>query len=353
MSHLDILIPFSLPPAEMSADLLKELNLPALATLTARASSAGAAQRNEIFTEFSRALPHEHWLSRQFGMGDAIVRTGSPPVATALMQSFGLPPHAGNWFVLQPVHIHIARDHLVLTDVRHLELAEVESRALFDIAKTLFEEVGKTLLYGNSTTWFVCADEWSDLQTSTVDAAAGHNIDIWMPKGPRDREWRKVQNEVQMHWFNHPLNTEREARRLKPVNSLWLWGGSANAPAVSDKYSHAFNLSDWMRAFDECVPHRITTAKASEVVATRFKHGLLTLDALLEPALSNDWARWLEHMRAFETDWFVPLLDAVKSGTIDGMTLILTNDSRIARFTTTRSSLRKFWIKPTLAGLLP
>ncbi|HZW12410.1 MAG TPA: hypothetical protein VFF81_04380 [Noviherbaspirillum sp.] len=351
MSHLDILIPFALPPAEMSADLLKELHLPALATLTARAS--GAARRNEVCTEFSRALPHEKWLSQQFGMADTMTGTGSPPIAKALMQSFGLPPHPGRWFVLQPVHIHIARDHLVLTDVRHLDLTEAESRSLFDIAKPLFEEAGKELFYGNATTWFLRSDEWTDLKTSSPDAATGHNIDIWMPKGPGERDWRRVQNEVQMHWHNHPLNEERETRRLKPINSLWLWGGSADVPGVSDGYSHTFNLSSWMKAFEEYVPHRMTTEKASEAISARPKRGLLVLDGLLEPALSNDWGRWLEHMRSFEAEWFAPLLDALKSGTIGGITTILTNDARISHFATTRSSLRKFWIKPTLASLRP
>ncbi|GAB3553495.1 hypothetical protein GCM10027343_40390 [Noviherbaspirillum agri] len=351
MSHLDILIPFALPPAEMSADLLKELNLPAFATLASRAS--GASRRKEVFGDFSRTLPHEKWLSRQFGMEDAVSGTGSPPVAKALMQSFGLPPHPGHWFVLQPVHIHIARDHLVLTDVRQLALSEAESRKFFDIARPLFEESGKQLLFGNATTWFVCSDGWSGLQTSSPDAAAGHNIDIWMPKGAGERDWRRIQNEVQMHWHNHPLNEEREVRRLKPVNSLWLWGGSEVEPTVSDVYSHTFNLSGWMTAFEEFVPHRMTTEKASEAIASQPKQGLLVFDGLLEPALSNDWGRWLEQMRAFEATWFAPLLDALRSRAIDGITMILTSDARIVRFTTTKSSLRKFWIKPTLAGLHP
>lgn len=337
----------------MSADLLKELNLPALATLTARATSGSGTSRNETFAGFSRALPHEIWLARQFGMEEGVRNNGSPPIAASLMQSFGLALQVGTWFVLQPVHIHIARDHLVLTDPRHLALPEPQARALFDIAKPLFEEVGKSVLYGNATTWFLRADDWGALQTSTPDAAAGHNIDIWMPKGPGERDWRKVQNEVQMHWFNHPINTEREARRLKPVNSIWLWGGVAPTIPASDRYSHTFNLSNWMAAFAQLAPHREMAKKVDDVIATRPERSLLALDGLLEPALSNDWARWLDYMRTLEADWFAPLLQAIKSGTIDGVSLILTNDSRIAHVTTTRSSLRKFWVKPTLASLCP
>lgn len=354
MSHLDILLPFGLPPAEMSTDLFRELDAPALATLTSKTRSGSQTSRHETFDDFHRALPHEVWLSRQFGMAEPQSRDTSPPIATALMQSFGLKPEAGTWFVLQPVHIHIARDHLVLTDPKQLPLTEAESRTLFDIAYPLFVEHGKILLYGNAATWFVRGDEWTDLQTATTDAAAGHNIDIWMPKGRGERDWRKLQNEVQMHWFNHPLNQEREARRQKPVNSLWLWGGSATSrTATSSVYGAAFNLHHWMQAFSRFVPRHDVVENANQLDTAASERTLLVLDTLLEPALANDWGRWLECMRHLEAAWFDPILEYLKSRKLEQVSIILTHDSRISSFTTTRSSLRKFWVKPTLASLCP
>ncbi len=353
MKELDILIPFGVPPAEMSADLLKELKLPALATLISRTTSDKANPRNEKFEDFSRALPHEVWLTRQFGLtGDGKDNT-SPPVATALMQSFGLESADGTWFVLQPVHIHIARDHLVLTNPKQLELPEQEARPLFDVAQPLFEEYGKELIYGDASTWFVRADDWSTLQTSSPDAAGGHNIDIWMPKGQGERDWRKVQNEVQMHWFDHPVNAEREARRLKPVNSIWLWGGAAPKAPVQTKYAQAFNLRGWMTAFGQLTAQHERTATAEDIVKTLSGSGLLMLDDLLAPALSNDWGRWLEGMRGLEVAWFAPLLNALKTGAIDRISITATNDIQISRFAASRGSLRKFWIKPGLATLCP
>ena len=233
-------------------------------------------------------------------------------------------------------------------------LTEAESRTLFDIARSLFEETGKQLLYANATTWFVRADEWADLQTSSPDTASGHNIDIWMPKGPGERDWRKVQNEVQMHWFNHAINEEREARRQKPVNSIWLWGGSTAAPGnVRPEYTHAFNLSGWLHAFVRFVPQHAHAGKAADMIDRKPERALLVLDALMQPALSNDWSLWLDNLRRLEELWFAPLLAALKSGTIAQINLILTNDTRVSRFTAGKSSLRKFWVKPTLSPLAP
>src|SRR4051812_26469840 len=148
MSHLDILLPFTLPPSEISIDLVRELRTPSLATLTSRAKVDNRNLPHDESGDFFRSLPHELWLASQFGLETSVRKLGTPPVATALMHSLGLQATAGVWFILQPVHIHIARDHLVLTDPRQLSLDETEARILFDIAKLLFEEVGKELLYG-------------------------------------------------------------------------------------------------------------------------------------------------------------------------------------------------------------
>src|SRR5437879_3235847 len=126
MNHLDILLPFGLPPPELARDILRDLNLPALATLTARAK--GGSKQQHILDEFARALPHEAWLSQRFGLSNPDSHSSSPPVAIAAMRALGLSVEEGHWFMLHPAHIHIARDHLVLTDIRQVTLSEADSR---------------------------------------------------------------------------------------------------------------------------------------------------------------------------------------------------------------------------------
>jgi hypothetical protein len=349
MSNLDILIPFSLPPAEMAPDLIRELKVPALATLLAR----GKSRRDMTFDAFSRALPHEIWLARRFGIAQRLIIGGSPPVALAAMQAHGLTPPPGVWFLLQPAHLHIARDHLVLTDQRQLSLPEQESRALFDAAKPLFDEFDNSLQYGDANTWFVRADAWHALQTSTMDAACGHNIDIWMPKGEGERDWRKLQNEIQMQWHAHPVNEAREMRGLKPVNSIWLWGGTpATMEQAPTDYKEAFNLPGWSNALGQFVTRQFHDCAASEVIAAAPQKGLLILDALIEPALASDWSTWLERFHELEAHWFYPLLAALKESKIDGLSLNLSHGSHMVESTTGKHSLRKFWVKPSLAKLL-
>ncbi len=350
MSHLDILLPFGLPPAGMAADLLRGLKTPALATLIARTKSV----TQQSFDSFSPALPHEAWLAQQFGLAPQHPSDNSPPIAPALMKALGLKPLAGMWFILQPVHIHVARDHLVLTDPRQLPLQEQESRALFDTALPLFEEAGKALVYGNAQTWFMRAVDWHGLQTSTPDAACGHNIDIWMPKGGAARDWRKLQNEVQMHWHTDPVNTAREARGNKPVNSLWLWGGASMTMETGPcRYQEVFNLSGWMRGLRQFPLRQMQDCGPADVIAVAPECGLLVLDTLAGPALSGDWASWLEAFQAIEAEWLAPLLAALQEKKLDQLSLILTHHAALSKFATNKNSLRKFWLKPALTRLHP
>lgn len=346
MSHLDILIPFGLPPAELARDLFRDLNAPAFATLIARARRPAAHGDTASDDGFSRALPHERWLAEHFGLAPQNEENDSPRMAPALMRALGMRVEAGYWFVVNPVHFHIARDHLVLTDPRQLRLDQAEARALFEVAQSVFAEDAKTLLYGDAATWFVRADDWANLRTSTPDAASGRNIDIWMPHGEGERQWRKLQNEVQMHWFTSDINAEREARGIKPVNSLWLWGGApASTQANASPYSDAFHLHGWMHALQ-------ASREGDAAAAIAAPRGLLMLDALLEPALNGDWGNWQWRLKEMETAWFAPLLEAIKSGKLARLDLRITDQTRLSAFTVDKRALYKFWRKPSLAPLI-
>jgi hypothetical protein len=345
MSQLDILLPFSLLPPEHAADLMRALRLPCFALLAAR----GKGRSTPAADAFARALPHEAWLARRFGLEAGLQAGGSPPIAPAALQGMGMRQQGGRWFLLQPAHLHVARDHLVLTDWRQLEIADAESRALFDAARPAFEERGMSLLYGDARTWFLHAPGWDGLQTSSMDAACGHNIDIWQPKGPGERDWRKLQNELQMEWHAHPVNDERAARGAQPVNSAWLWGGGETGrdQAGSD-YSHLYQLSGWPSLLGNA-----SDAPAAAIVAEAPRRGLLMLDQLSAPMLAGDWSAWLAAWHAIEEHWLAPLAAALREGRLAALSIVLGDSARLLEISASRASLRKFWIQPSLSRLAP
>lgn len=314
-----LVLPFARPPQALARDLLSQLNLPALAKLLARARR----QEHREVKNFDACLPHERWLCGHHN-------DNSPPVAHALMDALGLPVSPGAWFVMQPVHLNVARDHLVLTDYRRIVLNNQEARTLFDSIQPLFAEQQLELVYGNTHHWFVRAEPWVELRTCSPDAACGHNIDVWQPSGHAARNWRRLHNEVQMLWHQHPLNQEREARGNLRVNALWLWGMSLSADLSSGARWLAGSLAN--------------TGSGNNADPT-------LIDTLLPLALAEDWAGWLQQMRELENAQFVPALEQLGAGRIDALKLVISDSHRLDVWSMRRSSMRKFWLPPSLSRL--
>jgi hypothetical protein len=328
MPHPTLIIPFALAPAEHAKDLLATLQAPSMAQLLSRASLLD----RQTSDAFAPLLPHEQWLT-------ASQPDNSPAIAHALMQQLGMASEPGHWFVLEPGHFHVARDHLVLTDRRQLAIDDATSRALFDAAHDLFAELGYTLRYGDARHWLLRADAWSELRTCSPDAACGHNIDVWLPRGPGERDWRRLHNEVQMLWHTHPINEAREFHGERRINALWLWGGSSGIDG------QAFEQAG-LQALVRChlgLPAQQVSANVETLV----------IDTLMEAALAGDWSAWLAAMAELDASHISPLLAQLKQGEINGITLVLSDSTRADAWEVRPSSMRKFWVRASLARLAP
>ncbi|MES2150524.1 MAG: hypothetical protein V4508_12130 [Pseudomonadota bacterium] len=340
MTQITLVLPFALPPPELAPDLLRALQAPALAALLTRAGASGKLACDAG----ARTLAHEAWLVRAFGLGDG----AAPALAAAVMRSYGHDPREGHWFLVHPAHVEISRSHLLMSDLRQLRLSDDHARLLFETARPYFEDAGKTLQYGDAHTWFMRADDWTGLQTASPDAAAGMNLTDWMPIGAQAANYRKLQNEVQMLWFEHRANREREALGLAAVNSFWPWG-AANGEAV--RTSMLLATSD-APAWISALAHRPETSLPDALFGANEDISVYC-DGLSSAALSGDWAAWLAHMQHLEQVLFAPALERLKQGHIASIRLLLTAREASAEFTTTTMAQRAFWRSPTLARLLP
>ncbi len=344
MNQLTLVLPFALPPPELATDLLHVLEAPALSALLSRTKS----QQFHSCDDSLRVLPHEAWLAHALGLAPAPAGPAAQaPLAPAVMRGLGLgQAEEGTWFIINPVHVEIARNHLQMEDQRHLALEEADSHALFDAAKPYFDEVGKPLIYGNAQTWFMRADDWAGLDTATLDAATGQNLHAWMPEGPGALACSKLQNEVQMAWHEHPINEARQARNLAPVNSFWPWGGAAATPARQGPALFVGAGPAWLSALADAAPPDFAAVIMHE-------SALVVLPTLIEAALASDWSSWLTLMVRLEREWCVPLLAAVKDGRIGQLTLVLSHRFAFAQWSSTKLAQRKFWQPVTLNSLLP
>lgn len=328
MSYLEIILPFGKPPASLAKELVKQMKTPSLAVLLGHAKK----ERSHEFDEFARLLPHEFWLTRHFDRANS--RLNSPPLSHNRMRNFGLPTENGFWFTLSPVHIHVARDHMVMTDPRRLNYSENEARALFMAAKEMCDDLGKTLVYGDTKTWFLRADDWASLQTASLDAAAGHNMDIWIAKGEHEIAWRKLQNEIQMLWHIHPVNQQRDESGQNTINSIWLHSGSDQLYELDCQFGHT-DFSNWL------TQRNAPDAKRKVII-----------EHLLEPALNSDWGAWFEQINHLEKTWFAPALQALRNQEITSLRLILSDEQSLTEISCQAPKAWQFWRKPSLESLV-
>ncbi len=339
MPHITLVLPFALPPSELAPDLIRALQTPSLATLVSRTSSRKALP----FDDAQRALPYERWLAGRLGLPVQ----GSPALAAHVMRGYGLNPGAGSWFIVNPAHLEVARSHLLLHDTRSLRLSDAHSRALFDAAKPYFDDSGKPLHYGDAATWFMRADDWAGLSTASPDAATGLNLTDWLPTGERAAEFRKLQNEVQMLWFNHPVNAEREERALASINGFWPWALAKAGDVAPLPLLAASSAPPWLAALAG------QGAATVEALAAAGEDAILVAGELIGPALATEWSSWLAAMQHLEHSVFAPALAALRDGRVDQLRLLLSHRTGHLELTTTRLALRAFWRSPSLAALLP
>ncbi|MEK6425725.1 MAG: regulator, partial [Burkholderia gladioli] len=134
--RLHFLLPFALPSAADAASSLRDLASPALSALLARARLV----ERTAGEDFQRTLPHERWLAQRFGAIDG--QTDDAPLAPYMLLADGGTPGDAPWACVEPVHVQIATDHLVLIDPSSLELADADAAALLAVARPLIEELG-------------------------------------------------------------------------------------------------------------------------------------------------------------------------------------------------------------------
>jgi len=262
---MHLVVPFAAPLSEGGRQALRTLALPRLADWLRRAR---LVDRDEGDAE-SLTPPHERALARWHGWQG---EDGLWPFAAAAAAADGFEAGSLGWGLLTPVHWHLGTEQLSLIDPAGLMLGEAASRVLFDTVAPLFTSEGFAAHYGAASRWYIAHASLSTLPTASLDRVIGRNVDRWLLTGPGGRLLRRLQNEVQMLLYTHPLNDEREARGLLPVNSVWLSGCGTTQPVTQP------------------LTQPVSTAVSVD-------------DRLRSPALAEDWAGWCKAWNTLDAVW--------------------------------------------------
>lgn len=301
IAAMHLLVPFAAPLAEAGRAALPGLALPNLRALLAR---SGAPERDDG-DEFSLTPPHERALARALGWAGG---DGALPWAAYWARADGV-AEVGSaglaWGLLSPVHWHVGTDQVSLVDPAALSLDEAASRALFDAVRELFTSEGFVVVWGAPTRWYLAHESLGGLRCASLDRVIGRNVDPWLTATsaaePGMRRLRRLHSEVQMLLHTHPVNEEREAAALLPVNSFWLSGCglaqpvTGSAPQVDERLrgpALADDWAAWMRAWETLDEGPIAALRQAAEAGQALRLTLCGERSSASVVPGGPWQRW-------------------------------------------------------------
>ena len=251
--------PLWVPAAELASRLAR---LSAMSDLQV----AEADEAPRLPQALPRELAHDRWLRKLPAMRGVAIAPGAMSAVRQLARFHG---DLSGW-LLEPAHFHLAKDHLVLVAGATHDLTESDARQLADAVVPLLEEELFNLQVLGPATWLLTPREQPlQVESASFEAAAGRNVDGYLPTGNQARRYRKLLNEVQMSWHEHAVNQRREESGKLPINSIWLSG-----PVTWDA------LAAWREACEE--------------------GGCEIDETLLEARLRDDRQAWLDALQALD-----------------------------------------------------
>lgn len=272
--HFTLLVAGALLPGELAGALTQSLDTPNIKARLARA----ALIPQPVSSRGTGA--HLDWLAdKLFG------RPAPAPTAPYAYAQLAGSPAAGFVWHADPVHIAVARDHLIVQSLDAEAPTPEESNALIAVANELVSSAHCRLV-DIGRRWFLLSEH--DWQIDALPLAVVNGAAVQMPGGRDAQIWNRLHNEIQMAWHAHVVNEEREANGVRAVNAVWLHGGGRwkQLSPIEFGQVHA-NGPEWQGAA-EAAGARGVPASAGVIDTS-----LVVVETPWAARQCQDWSAWL------------------------------------------------------------
>lgn len=312
---MHLLIPYASTQSEGCQQVLAALKLPSLDKLLRQLTllHTDSADADTLIPPHERALAAAHGIFTANVTPDGQVPWGAWHAAQA-GQTVAATDH---WAVITPCHWAVQTNHITMISPRALDLQEDESRQLLAAMQPYFAEDGITLVYDTATRWLARGDVFAGLATASPYRVLGARVDDWIPKTDAAKGLRRLQQEMQMLLYTHPLTDARASRGQAAVNSFWVSGTGALPSG----------------------PVRPAAVYPTVVVSLR------------DAAVRDDWAAWSHAWQQIDSTECAQLLSSLARG--NEVTLTLCGERSAQTYTRAPAGLSKRLIQGISSFLAP
>ena len=290
---MHLLIPGALPPSNISKDLIAQVEQHCPALVERLKTLVATVQ--ELKPEHTGCTPFEAVKLQQLGY--------TPPEGANL--GTGLASlHAG---VKNPSEIvwlaelsaiTVGREGATIAHPASFEVTPDEADALFDAVSGLWADRAISALPINARQWRIWLDPSANTRSLTPAAMAEMRLSDWWPQEDSLREWRRLLNEIQMVWHDHPVNIARAERGEVPINSLWLFGGALGWSPLQPNAQSALTSQSQVLALQQKQTIKSTNTRSLTPTLHDTHAPTLTYEGLHIPYLQGDWAAWIAALPA-------------------------------------------------------
>lgn len=229
MGPMKLIIPNALPPkaiAESLADALESRCPSLVAMINARHASTQVWSLQEMGCTPAEGLEllcagYVAPLNEPLGAGLGPARAGQVPTGERV-------------WIAEFCSTIIGQERTAVVALEHLDLTPSDSDALTEAARVLFigSETQIWIEPLEAGRWRICGNLPAPSRVISPSALHGRDLSHWWPMDPAWRGWRKLLNEIQMIWHEHPVNTARAEEGKPPINGVWLYGGGVAGQAL-------------------------------------------------------------------------------------------------------------------------
>jgi hypothetical protein len=177
-----------------------------------------ASERIELHEE-ALSMPYEIAYARALEIPS---NEGMIPWAALETETLG---KACAW--LHPCRLDVGMTDMVMQPTSELRLTDTESRELHALMAPYFVQDGIELRYHSASRWLALGEQFAEFECASLARVQGRSINAFLPdpgEFPLQLKFLRLQAEMQMLLYTHPITEARIHRGLPAVNSFWVDG---------------------------------------------------------------------------------------------------------------------------------